>query len=438
MTIQLFCGDCLEILPTLKAGSIDAIISDPPAGIGFMGKEWDKDKGGRDSWIEWMASVAAECLRVLKPGGHTLIWSLPRTSHWTATAWENAGFEVRDRIAHIFGSGFPKSLDVGKAIDKAAGAKREVVGYKEMSTYPDSDGVAHYKNRAQSEGSQVSTGGRPPITSPATPEAEQWDGWGTGLKPAIEDWWLFRKPISEKTIAANVLKWGTGALNIDMCRVGAEEIKTHGYNGNSFSQSYKEKGIAPQLAEYKTSQGRWPAHLIHDGSQEVMDLFPETKSPKTYTRKSGGHSTENSGMRGVGEDAGKESLNFGDSGSAARFFYCAKPSRREREAGLDGMDLHIPESQGASIVTSIDRQDGRGRVAVNAKLLPRANFHPTVKPLALVRYLITLITPPGGRVLDCFAGSGTTGIAAQELGFDFIGIEKDPGYFEIAQRRING
>ena len=204
-------GDNLPILKTLPDNSVDAIVTDPPAGIGFMGKEWDKDKGGRDKWIDWMAEVAAECLRVIKPGGHALVWALPRTSHWTATAWENAGWEPRDRICHIFSTGFPKSANISKQIDRMAGAEREVVSTN-PNYRPNSGAIADPK-WWQDRSSGL-------ITAPATDAAKQWDGYGTALKPAVEDYWLFRKPIEKGlNIAENVLKWGTGGLNIDGCRV---------------------------------------------------------------------------------------------------------------------------------------------------------------------------------------------------------------------------
>ena len=184
-------GDCLKVLKTLPSCSVDAIVTDPPAGIAFMGKSWDTDKGGRDAWIAWMQSIAQECLRVIKPGGHALVWALPRTSHWTGMAWENAGWEPRDKVVHLFGTGFPKSLNVSKAIDKAAGAEREVVGYSRGVGVEDNQG---YGGIARGGVGIVQKGIDVPVTASATPEAHQWEGWGTALKPAAEDWWLLRKP----------------------------------------------------------------------------------------------------------------------------------------------------------------------------------------------------------------------------------------------------
>jgi len=201
--MSLYCGKCELILPSLDADSIDAVVTDPPAGIGFMGKHWDSNKGGRDAWIDWMAGIAAECLRVCKPGAHALVWSLPRTSHWTATAWENAGWQPRDRIVHCFGSGFPKSLDVSKAIDKAAGAEREVVGAMEYSA-PDIRGNASNGRGISSQASKQADRLNVAITAPATDAAKKWDGWGSALKPAVEQWTKFQKPLTAVPLSATV------------------------------------------------------------------------------------------------------------------------------------------------------------------------------------------------------------------------------------------
>lgn len=212
-------GDCLEVMRSLPENSVDAVVTDPPAGISFMNRSWDSDKGGRTQWVSWMTDVMAECLRVLKPGGHALVWALPRTSHWTATAIEDAGFEVRDVITHHFGSGFPKSANISKYLDKMAGAEGEVVKQFD-ATY----GI----NKTR-----VAQGYRPNEVAPsvhrapATDLAKQYDGWGTALKPASEHWILARKPLIG-TVAANITQWGVGGLNIDGCRIahtpGAEGV----------------------------------------------------------------------------------------------------------------------------------------------------------------------------------------------------------------------
>ena len=233
-------GDNLDVMKTMPNNFVDSIVTDPPAGIGFMGKAWDKDKGGRDAWVEWLTQTMTEALRVLKPGGHALIWALPRTSHWTAWAVENAGFKIRDCVYFVFGTGLPKSQNISKAIDKSKGVDRKVIGVK-----PGHEGFVNRGNMSSIQGLKGTLGGkggfaRPWMDDPdkvenyhmatasTSPEAQQWDGWGTALKPAVECWWLCRKPLSEKTMAANVLKWGCGGLNIDGCRLPTKEtISNH-------------------------------------------------------------------------------------------------------------------------------------------------------------------------------------------------------------------
>ena len=266
-TWEVIQGDCLEVLSAMPENSIDSIVTDPPAGISFMGKGWDSDKGGRDKWIEWMASIACECRRVLKPGGYALVWSLPRTSHWTAMAWENAGFEPRDQIIHIFGSGFPKSLDIGKAIDKAAGAEhlREFVS-KNPADRP-------YTHTAGETSIGWKSPPRPDKTAPATDAAKQWDGWGTALKPAHENWWLFRKSLSEKTVAANVLKHGTGGLNVGGCRVEGVPRTTHAA-GNCVTTIAASGHLNGKKTHGPTPAptGRFPANLILTYSEDEYTI----------------------------------------------------------------------------------------------------------------------------------------------------------------------
>ena len=382
---DLCLGDCLEILRTLPDASVDAVVTDPPYGLAFMGKRWDYDVPSVEIW--------AECLRVLKPGGHLLAFAGTRTQHRMAVRIEDAGFEIRDMIAWVYGSGFPKSLDVSKAIDKAAGAEREVVG-------PGRWNCVKGSNDAQAD-CLIRPGGKHDETAPATPEAQQWAGWGTALKPALEPITMARKPL-EGTVAANVLQWGTGGINVDGCRVEGEpspsvERRTHAAPGASTGAtgwdtparpaSYNEQRPGEQL-------GRWPANLIHDGSDEVVGLFPQTVGKIGMVGNTGG----NNRIYGkLGRQEDRQPGTTG-SGSAARFFYTAKASRQ-------------------------DRSDG--------------NDHPTVKPTDLMRYLCRLVTPPGGVVLDPFMGSGSTGKAAMLEGFEFIGIERDPAYHAIAQRRIS-
>jgi len=371
---EILLGDCLEVMPTLEAESVDAIVTDPPAGISFMQKAWDGDKGGREQWVAWMAQVMGECLRVLKPGGHALVWALPRTSHWTATAIEDAGFEVRDIIMHVFGSGFPKSLDVSKAIDREAGAKREVVASEVRANRPEGTSYQYnVQDRTSSDNGMFKSGGADVRiqTAPATDAAKQWDGWGTALKPAIEDWWLMRKPLCCGTVAANVQRYGTGALNIDGCRIPTRD----GLNGGTYSGGkrnpmpgdnrdaraagrYGEDGrLTP--GEFVRPSGRWPANLLHDGSAEVLSLFPVTQGQGRGPTPA---NTERGAQTNFLANPWKSGAHHGDSGSAARFFkccpitdndrrlvYCAKASRAERDAGLEEFFQPVGGGSGVSV-----------------------------------------------------------------------------------------
>lgn len=432
--ISIYHGDCLQVMREVLAdNSIDAIVTDPPAGIGFMGKEWDHHKGGRDQWVAWMSDVMRECLRVLKPGGHALVWAIPRTSHWTAWAIESAGFEIRDRVSHLFGSGFPKSLDVSKQIDAAAGIEREVIGqgtFAKRRPNGIGDSVAH--------GDYGSEPGHP-LTTPATDAAKQWNGWGTALKPACEDWWLCRKSL-EGTVAENVLKWGTGGLNIDGCKIefrgnGDGEWRStpgrgtqgQGDKGSTGIYGYFGGNAEPKDQIRYESNGRWPANITHDGSEEVLAGFPDTTTGdlQPYENKSrNGHAGVNSEWKTV--------LHTGDSGSAARYFYCAKASKEDREIGLDD----LPIRTAGEVTDRTDGSDGLNSPRAGAgRTSGSRNVHPTVKPIELMRYLCRLITPPKGLILDPFFGSGSTGKAARKEHFRCIGIEADEYYCAIAARR---
>ena len=385
---ELMLGDCLDRLKELPDNSVDAVVTDPPYGISFMAKKWDYDVPSVDVWTEAM--------RVLKPGGHALIACGTRTQHRMVVNIEDAGFEIRDVVSWIYGSGFPKSLSISKSIDKQAGAEREVIGEKTRK-----GGDMRCGNLIKGEPRLDSV---EQITAPATESAKQWDGWGTALKPSQEFFTLCRKPLGEKTVAANVLKWGTGGINVDGCRVEyqGDADKEHSFRGGSTKAKGIQDWAKPSMepVRVQNTQGRFPANLIHDGSQEVLDLFPETKPSRANTvsdnRKTAFLTAGNSVSGGVSGERNPEN-SYTDQGSAARFFYCPKASKKDREEG---------------------------------------NTHPTVKPTALMSYLCRLITPPGGVILDPYMGSGSTGKAARLEGFQFVGIEREPEFMAIAEARI--
>lgn len=366
-------GDCLDVLRTMPENSVDSIVTDPPYGLSFMGKKWDYDVPSEAIW--------RECLRVLKPGGHLLAFAGTRTQHRMAVRIEDAGFEIRDMIAWVYGSGFPKSLDVSKAIDKGEGFWRGRAGAVKSG------------NDAMSGGNYERTAKGDPVTAAAA----AWQGWGTALKPALEPITVARKPLAG-TVAENVLQWGCGGLNIDGCRIpGWKPQVTQGINSNASSFNVaKERRISGDSME-----GRWPANLIHDGSGDVLAGFPENNS---------------------------------------RFFYCAKASKKDRDEGLDGFrKVRASEITGrVEGSAGLVMEGGKANPYAGTTGEPRANNHPTVKPTDLMRYLARLVTPPGGVVLDPFMGSGSTGKAAMLEGFRFIGIERDEQYMSIARARIGG
>jgi DNA modification methylase len=404
--MRLINNDCIEAMKEMEDNSVDSIVTDPPYELGFMGKSWDA------SGIAFNVDVWREALRVLKPGGHLIAFSGSRTYHRMAVAIEDAGFEIRDQIMWVYGSGFPKSHDVSKAIDKAAGAKREVI--KTGFAYGISVGQEAQGYRpADYVSKQLSD-------IAITDEAQQWQGWGTALKPAHEPMVLARKPIVG-TVANNVLTYGVGGLNIDASRVGSEQIESGRAGRTKIGDDIYETGLQPQGFENVT--GRFPANFIHDGSDEVVALFPTSKAPKPY----GGEEYKDTSMFGIGGvNHGNE---YGDSGSAARFFYCAKASKRDRNEGLD--DSYAKQVDETRKVGSKGGNNPRNRGANE-----RINHHPTVKPTSLMQYLVRLVTPEGGLVLDPFMGSGSTGKACAYEGFDFIGIDQSAEYVEIARARI--
>lgn len=399
-------GDCREVMATLHAESVDAIVSDPPYGLSFMGKGWDHGVPGVEFWTE--------ALRVAKPGAHLLAFGGTRTYHRLACAIEDAGWEIRDCVMWVYGSGFPKSHDVSKAIDKAAG----LLAHEGKNFRNVSEGVMALRPTV-----------KPSEYVPPEPQsdaARQWSGWGTALKPAWEPIIVARKPLVG-TVAGNVLTHGTGAINVDGCRVGTEATVTV-RNGNS--GAHGRYGKDERVFSRENPPGRWPANLIHDGSEEVVGLFPQTCASSGRPRRNtaAAHNATNSMGKSV---ADWTTLGHDDNGgSATRFFYCAKASKADRDEGLEKFEKRQMDTDGES------RNQAGFNSADRPSMLPRANHHPTVKPTALMRYLCRLVTPPGGIVLDPFTGSGSTGKAAVLEGFRFIGIEREAEYVEIAKARI--
>ena len=391
MDIDLRLGDCLHVLKEMDDNSVDSIVCDPPYGLSFMGSKWDYDVPSVEIW--------RECLRVLKHGGHLLAFSGTRTYHRVVVNIENAGFEIRDQIQWIYGEGFPKSLNVGKAIDKAAGAEREIIGESKYAKirknqhHTFGDGNIYGEGNAQGRGALFDT-------KPATPEAAQWEGWGTQLKPANEPICLARKPLIG-TVVENVLEHGTGAMNIDECR----------------------------------ANGRWPANVMFDEyAAKILDEqsgFSRSGNPAMrYSPVGFGEGN----VFGEGSISNRPNGEYGDSGGASRFFYCAKANQKERNAGCDNLPLKLNENSTYGMQTDEGLRNNNRNPENRTR--EQRNNHPTVKPIDLMRYLCRLITPPEGIVLDPFMGSGSTGIAACLEGFNFVGIELNEDYLEIARYRI--
>lgn len=464
----VYHGNCLEVLRELPENSVDSIVTDPPYELGFMGKKWD------DSGIAFNTEVWEQAMRVLKPGGHILAFGGSRTWHRLCVAIEDAGFEIRDSIAWLYGSGFPKSMNIGKAIDATLvhGNSHSSSIRKANESRP---GEGEYKSSLPVNGIMADVHAEPRVTNdnPETPEAEQWQGWGTALKPAFEPVVVGRKPLAEKTVAKNVLAYGTGGLNIDGSRIGTEVIET-GRGGRSDVQS-NAFGTGLKATEKSYSQGRWPANVIFSHTVEcvqltegssvatpaeevsggiwkdstgkpagptyddtpaiwqcpeycpVWELDQQSGTSKSRQALMGTMTTEGSheGYKRASHEGFTSVRGFNDTGGASRFFYTSKASKRDRNEGLDGMPLR--------------KSDTRSEVAAGiwSKMeAAKQNFHPTVKPTDLMRYLIKLVTPPGGTVLDPFTGSGSTGKAALLEGFNFVGIELTEDYLPIIQGRL--
>lgn len=498
--IRLYHGGALSALHALPSRSVHALVTDPPAGIAFMGKTWDRGS----AFINRLRQIFEEVLRVLMPGGHGLVWALPRTSHWTALALEEAGFEIRDCITHVFGSGFPKSLNVSKALDAAAGAERPVVGSRVLT----GNAALSTAEKGGTYGVQVGTAPAKTIdvTAAATELAKQWEGWGTALKPASEHWWLVRKPL-EGTVASNVTTHGVGALNIDGCRVGSTK-RTPG-SVSTVGTCYKLDGAGQSLSDsgHDPNVGRWPANFLLTHSADCKKIGTRRVASSAPAGKPCGDADRARGVYGEGDDA-----SFRGNGSRVDHvdpdgtemidvFECAEDcpirelDRQSGELQTHGGDMRVehtgmgygggngaarslpPNSGGASRFfhrfewdqDSIDAElaiqriiyaakpstsereeglDTLARTKVNdGRQTPidnpfqrgetlRKNTHPTVKGQQLMRHLVRLVTPPGGIVLDPFGGSGSTAVAARTEGMQCILIEREAEYVEIAKGRL--
>lgn len=424
MNITLLKGDCLQKLKELEDNSVDSVVTDPPYEIGFMGKGWD------DSGIANNPELWKEVLRVLKPGGHLLSFSHSRTYHRQAVAVEDAGFEIRDQIMWVYGSGFPKSHNIGKAVDKLQGNEREVVG-----KYQHPDGSGERKSKAAVRSGATDFGTKEGIdwNKPITKGNSPYEGWGTALKPAHEPIVMARKPF-KGSVAQNVLEWGTGGINIDDSRINTISEKEKNWTPQRQSTtaniSFGEGGKVGKEIQMYNTQGRFPANIIFDEEagkildEQTGELKPATS--RTSTKPSNATSYK------LGGDANPNQI-YKDTGGASRFFYCPKASKRDRNEGLsDFEEKHVPYPQKEGFNANKTRPDGSERKPVK----PQHNYHPTVKPTDLMAYLVRMVTPKGGTVLDPFMGSGSTGKAAVREGFNFIGIEREDEYMKIAEARI--
>lgn len=405
---KLFHGDCIEEMDKLIVQGVqfDSIVTDPPYEIGFMENTWD-NRG-----ISFRKETWERCFKLLKSGGHLLCFGGTRTFHRIACAIEDAGFEIRDTIMYVYGTGLPKSLDISKAFDKKAGTQGEQIGERRFGKTSTGQASGWHNNNVAATGKQA-------VFAPATEEAKQWYGWGTALKPAYEPILLARKPF-KGTVIDNVATYGVGGINIDACRIPTTDDLAKNYDSvrksdnemgeRVYKMGFRQNKDSVAVASSSCALGRFPSNFIHDGSDEVTSLFPDTGVSK------GGKSGHTGAYSGgyVEEYYGDVGTGYFDSGSASRFFYCTKASREDKDEGCEALTPHSYRSDGTPIY----------------------NGHPTVKPTDLMQYLCKLITPPNGTILDPFMGSGSTGKAAILEGFNFVGIELEQEYVNISKERI--
>lgn len=413
--VNLMLGDCLDRLKDLEDNSVDSIVTDPPYGLSFMGKAWDKSVPSREVW--------EECLRVLKPGGYLLAFAGTRTQHRMAVNIEDAGFEIRDMIAWVYGSGFPKSYNVAKGIEgKIKTGSANWTDWKKLDGDDYTSKTGYTKLQADQGYREDYSESKSKNIHITTEEAKKWEGWGTALKPALEPITVARKPLAEKNVASNVLKYGTGGINIDESRVPANGDKLRGGSKDKHNFADKEGWDRPwmhdeehvkknkeeqaeKIAKAETL-GRYPANLIHDGSDDVLELFPENSGRFFYVPKTS-KKDRNEGLDDF------EEKSIGGKGNGIRR-YCS-------QCGVSILESHLCECEEKDWVNPATKK----------------NNHPTVKPTDLMRYLVRMVTPKGGTTLDPFMGSGSTGKAAKLEGFSFIGIELESDYLEIARARID-
>ena len=420
---MILCGDCVDVMGGMEPCSNDLVLTDPPYELGFMGKHWDA------SGVAFQTSTWQAAYRVLKPGGSLVAFGGTRTHHRLMCAIEDAGFEIRDVLMWLYGSGFPKSLDISKAIDKAAGAEREIVGKRTDGRYAYEFSPAAQKSGGimGNPGKETKEGGI--LTSPATPLAQIWQGYGTALKPAYEPIIWAMKPL-DGTFAHNAEKHGVAGVNVDAGRIAGGPSEGGSISGASAlgqSSGWNVHNNRTTEIDRSMPQGRFPANLILD---EAAGKLLDEQSGATETHA--GQGSYGPHRDGIGFEYPRREVNQpSSSGGASRFFYCPKASRAEREKGLEGCEAKQREMMA---------QLGQGNTPQQTphRNLPTRNHHPTVKPVALMKYLLTLFnTPTGGRVLDPFCGSGSTGVACAELGRDFTGIDTSAEYCAIARKRID-
>ena len=423
--MKLLLGDSVDKLKELDDNSIDSIVTDPPYGLSFMGKKWDYDVPSQ--------GIFEECLRVLKPGGHLLSFAGSRTYHRMAVRVEDAGFEIRDQIMWIYGSGFPKSMNIGKAMDKVQGNEREVVGKK--------GGKIDFSKTKKGDTSFYETAwdNKDYVELEITKGNSPYEGWGTALKPAHEPIVMARKPLSEKTVVNNVLEWGTGGINIDASRVGTT-TKTNGGKANKENNRIAANGgYVNDVSSQEHNYGRFPANIILD--KEAGRILDEQTGELSTVGSPKKIDNSKTSIFGAGVPGFQM---YGDKGGASRFFYCPKTSKTDRNEGLDEFEDKYyaagnqakAELKRGNVEFNSNKGKGRDERHNHNQVGVSKNNHPTVKPTDLMLYLIRLITPKGGTTLDPFMGSGSTGKAAVRGGFDFVGIEREKEYMEIAEARI--